>query len=138
MACTTILFNIIVIIFISSKRTQSHPAATYKLLIQNLALSDIMYGFYLFIIAFTDVYYGGHYAIYDLQWKSNIMCHISSIMSTSSVVMSALCIVNITVHRHDRITKVEIQFQGHKHSNLFWSLLQIGSCYWTSFHNINK
>ncbi len=83
-----------------------------KFMIRQLACSDILYGIYLLVIAVTDLLLGGNYIIHDLEWRSSITCHISTILASISIVVSAITLVFITALRHGIITN--------PHKETFW------------------
>ena len=87
-----LIFNSIVIV--DAKFNKHHNI--HDLAILNLAISDMLYGIYLLMIAIVDIQYGQHYAIYDWEWKSSIACQSASILASVSLTMNAACIVEIT------------------------------------------
>ena len=56
---------------------------------------DGMFGIHLMIIALADLFFKGNYIGYELLWKNNIMCKISSVIALISMMLSpiVLCIM---------------------------------------------
>ncbi len=98
-AFTSLAANIIVII--SSKMKVKH--GVNSLMMMNLAVSDLAYSIYLLIIAVSDRVYKGQYAVHNVQWRSSYFCHLAAILSSTSFLMSALCILSITFLRFYKI-----------------------------------
>ena len=65
----------------------------------NLAISDLLMGIYLVVIAAADVYYRGSYAINDFAWRRSELCVFSGFASTFSGELSVLTLTVITIDR---------------------------------------
>ena len=65
----------------------------------HLAISDLLMGVYLFIIAQADTAYRGEYVLYDEEWRHGQLCHLAGFLSTLSSETSAILILLITVDR---------------------------------------
>ena len=39
-----------------------------------IIVTDLMYGFPLFVLCFTDSYFHGQFILHEIEWKSNLMC----------------------------------------------------------------
>lgn len=47
----------------------------HSLYIRNLALSDLLMGVYLLVIAAVDQHYRGKYLLYEYRWRHSKMCN---------------------------------------------------------------
>ncbi|XP_074662379.1 G-protein coupled receptor GRL101-like [Tubulanus polymorphus] len=68
-------------------------------LIMNLAVSDLLMGIYLVIIASVDVYYRGIYTLNEKYWKRSVLCKISGILSSVSSEVSVFVLLFMTCER---------------------------------------
>nr|XP_054761372.1 G-protein coupled receptor GRL101-like [Lytechinus pictus] len=68
-------------------------------LITHLAVSDLLMGVYMLIIAIADQYYMGVYAINADRWRGSVVCRIAGLMSTLSSEVSVFIIMLISVDR---------------------------------------
>lgn len=71
----------------------------HSFLLTNLAMSDLMMGVYLLIIAFKDVQWQGEYFKHDINWRSRIMCAFTGVLSMVSSEVSVLMLTLITTDR---------------------------------------
>ena len=78
-------------------------------LITNLAVSDLLMGIYMLMIAAADLYYRGDYAINADAWRASIACRVAGILSAFSSEVSVFIIMLISL---DRILCVVF---AHKH-----------------------
>ena len=65
----------------------------------HLAVSDLLMGVYLFIIADAESTFRGEYVLYDDQWRWGPLCHLAGFLSTISSEVSAIIILLITIDR---------------------------------------
>ena len=72
---------------------------TQSYLLVNLAVSDLLMGIYLTIVAAIDVHYRGDYARYDVAWKQSKLCTLAGFLSTLSGVLSVLTLAAVTIDR---------------------------------------
>ncbi|XP_041471581.1 uncharacterized protein LOC121421048 [Lytechinus variegatus] len=68
-------------------------------LITHLAVSDLLMGVYMLIIAIADQYYMGDYAINADRWRGSVVCRIAGLMSTLSSEVSVFIIMLISIDR---------------------------------------
>ena len=68
-------------------------------LIANLAISDMLMGIYLIIIAATDLQFQGKYILFADEWKESILCKTAGVISTLSSQMSVYMMLVITADR---------------------------------------
>ena len=73
----------------------------------NLAVSDLLMGVYLFIIADADARSRGEYVFFDEDWRQGPLCHLAGFFSTLSSETSAVFILLITV---DRFLAIQFPF----------------------------
>ncbi|XP_071057175.1 relaxin receptor 2 [Onthophagus taurus] len=77
----------------------------HSLYIKNLALSDLLMGLYLFIIAIVDMKYRGVYVQHESAWRHSKTCNICGFLSTLSSVSSVFILSLVTWDRFISITK---------------------------------
>ncbi|XP_073246489.1 relaxin receptor 2-like [Porites lutea] len=71
----------------------------HSFLLTNLAISDLLMGVYLLIIAFKDVQWQGEYFKHDVNWRSGLTCAITGVLSMASSEISVLMLTLITTDR---------------------------------------
>ena len=86
----------------------------------NLAISDLLMGIYLVIIAVYDEMSRGEYVLHDLQWRNGVLCHMAGFLSTLSSETSAMFILLITV---DRFVVIQFPFGQFRPSLTFTRLI---------------
>ena len=86
---------------------------TQSRLITHLAVSDLLMGVYMLIIASADSFYRGVYAINADSWRGGAACQLAGFMSAFSSEVSVLIIMLISVDRlicvvfsHHRVIKL--------------------------------
>ncbi|KAH9498618.1 hypothetical protein Btru_007835 [Bulinus truncatus] len=90
----------------------------YGIFVTGLAVSDLLMGVYLMIIAVVDVVYADVYVVYDESWRNSILCHFSGFLSTLSSETSTFLIGLITL---DRYISISYPFSAHATStSLKW------------------
>jgi hypothetical protein len=75
----------------------------HSFLLTNLAVSDLMMGIYLLIIAIKDAQLRGVYFKHDLQWRSGRVCQLAGALSVISSEVSVLILTTITADRFSSI-----------------------------------
>ena len=68
-------------------------------LLTNLAMSDLLMGIYLLIIAIKDVQWQGEYFPHDFKWRSGVTCAVTGALSMVSSEVSVLMLTVITTDR---------------------------------------
>lgn len=68
-------------------------------LITNLAVSDLLMGVYMLIIAGADQHYSGDYAIHADRWRNSVQCSIAGFLSAFSSEVSVFLIMLISLDR---------------------------------------
>ncbi|KAH9505290.1 hypothetical protein Btru_059177 [Bulinus truncatus] len=74
-------------------------AKSYDTFVTGLAVSDLLMGIYLIIIASVDIHYHDEYVFKDSEWKRSYFCLFSGFLSTLSSEMSTFFICLITLDR---------------------------------------
>ena len=77
-------------------------------LLTNLAMSDLLMGIYLLIIAIKDVQWQGEYFLHDFKWRSGVPCAFTGVLS---MVSSEVSVLLLTVIATDRLTCVVFAFK---------------------------
>ncbi len=71
----------------------------HSFLLTNLAMSDILMGVYLLIVAVKDVQWQGEYFKHDIDWRTGFMCAFTGVLSMVSSEVSVLMLTLITTDR---------------------------------------
>ncbi len=96
MAALSTLLNICVLFYgFASGKMNAH-----KLLVQGLAICDMMYGIYLLIISIFDMLYKGNYATQDWSWRSSVTCHMASLIASVSFSITTIILSYLAIVRH--------------------------------------
>ena len=77
-------------------------------LLTNLAMSDLLMGIYLLIIAIKDVQWQGEYFLHDFKWRSGVPCAVTGVLS---MVSSEVSVLMLTVLTTDRLICVVFPFK---------------------------
>ncbi|KAH9499545.1 hypothetical protein Btru_078092 [Bulinus truncatus] len=80
---------------------------SYILFVIGLAVSDLVMGVYLIIIASADIYFRNDYVLKESSWRYGALCHFAGFLSTVSSETSTFFICWIT---YDRYIKVKYTF----------------------------
>ena len=76
-------------------------------LITNLAVSDLLMGCYMIIIASADEHYRGHYALHSKTWRTSSLCRFAGFLSAFSSEVSVFIIMLISI---DRVVNIVFPF----------------------------
>ena len=71
----------------------------HSFLLTNLAMSDLLMGIYLLIIAIKDMQWQGEYFLHDFKWRSGVPCAFTGVLSMVSSEVSVLMLTVITTDR---------------------------------------
>uniref|UniRef100_A0A6P7GA42 Relaxin receptor 2-like n=1 Tax=Diabrotica virgifera virgifera TaxID=50390 RepID=A0A6P7GA42_DIAVI len=88
--------------------------AVHSLYLRNLALSDLLMGVYLFIIAAEDQHYRGVYLSYQYIWRHSYICKLCGFLSTLSCESSVLILTLVTWDRFVSVTQPLLRKQPSK------------------------
>ncbi|KAH9524111.1 hypothetical protein Btru_048162 [Bulinus truncatus] len=114
----TIAGNGIVLIYRVVWSREKIFQTAYGLFVTGLAVSDLLMGVYLMIIAVVDVVYADVYVVYDTNWRKSFLCNFSGVLSTLSSETSTFLIGLITL---DRFISISYPFSAHHTStSLKW------------------
>ena len=91
-----------------TKRTENK---VQSLLLSNLAMSDLLMGAYMIIIASVDVYYGQYFPMNAEHWRSSILCRIAGTLAITSSEASVLFVTFISI---DRFITIKFPYSIHK------------------------
>ena len=80
----------------------------HSFLLTNLAMSDLLMGIYLLIIAIKDVQWQGEYFLHDFKWRSGVPCALTGVLS---MVSSEVSVLLLTVLTTDRLICVVFPFK---------------------------
>ena len=92
-----------------------------SVLLSNLAVSDLLMGIYMIIIASADVYYGEYFPMNAEEWRSGFTCRIASTLAITSSEASVFFVTLISL---DRFINIKFPYTIHK--------LRINSTRWAS------
>ena len=88
----------------ASKKPQS-------ILLSNLAMSDLLMGIYMIIIASADVFYGEYFPTNAESWRSGITCKLAGTLAMTSSEASVLFVTLISI---DRFINIKFPLSLHK------------------------
>ncbi|XP_072040393.1 G-protein coupled receptor GRL101-like [Amphiura filiformis] len=91
-------------IFVLSWRKRGKKKASQKnkvqdLLLSNLAMSDLLMGVYMLLIASADVYFGDYFPMQSETWRTGITCRIAGALSLLSSEASVFFVTIISTDR---------------------------------------
>lgn len=95
----------------------------HSFLLTNLAISDLLMGVYLLIIAVKDVQWQGEYFKHDIKWRSGIMCVFTGVLSMVSSEVSVLMLTLITT---DRLVCIVFPFRVRRMNRAFAYIIVVG------------
>ena len=75
---TALLGNLLVILM---RVVVKEDNKVHSFLLKNLAMSDLLMGIYLLIIAMKDVQWQGVYFAHDYKWRSGVPCTVTGVLS---------------------------------------------------------
>ena len=78
-------------------KTDKNKIQTF--LLSNLALSDLLMGVYMLLIASTDIYFGERFPMQAERWRSGITCRIAGAISIISSEASVFFVTFISIDR---------------------------------------
>ena len=66
------------------RKTKGDKNEVQNFLLSNLAMSDLLMGVYMLLIASADLYFGEHFPMQAEMWRSGITCRIAGTLSILS------------------------------------------------------
>ena len=97
-----------------------------SLLLSNLAMSDLLMGIYMIIIASADVFCGEYFPMNSESWRSGITCRLAGTLAITSSEASVLFVTLISI---DRFINIKFPYCLHKVNGKSTKL--ISSIVWT-------
>ena len=94
-------------------------------LLSNLAMSDLLMGIYMLLIASADIYFGESFPMQAESWRSGITCKIAG---TISIVSSEASVFFLTVISIDRYMNIKYPYSDRKLGNK--SSVMLASILW--------
>ena len=91
--------NSVVIIWRCRQRTETCENKTHSFLVLNLAISDLVMGFYMLIIAIADLQFGEKYFNGAERWRSSAVCKIAGVLSVLSSEASVFFVTIVSLER---------------------------------------
>ena len=99
-------------IFVVWRRLQQRAEnKVQSLLLSNLAMSDLLMGIYMIIIASADIYYGEYFPMNAESWRSSVLCKIAGTLAITSSEASVLFVTFISI---DRFITIKFPYSIHK------------------------
>ena len=93
------------------KLMQKGEIKVQPLLIGNLAMSDLLMGIYMIIIASADVYYGNYFPINSETWRKSNLCRSAGAIA---IISSEASVIFITMLSIDRFIGIRYPYTVHK------------------------
>ena len=87
------------------KLARTSSALTDKVLITLISFGDWLVGFYLFVLALTDTYYGSNFCSQQIQWLLSSYCSILGVVSTFGSQISLFSMTILSATRVFRISR---------------------------------
>ncbi|XP_071795646.1 G-protein coupled receptor GRL101-like [Asterias amurensis] len=94
---SALIGNLIVIIWRCRRGKELGENETHSFLVLNLAISDLMMGVYMLIIAFADILLGKSYSSVAKEWRSSVVCKIAGVLSVMSSEASVFFVTLISL-----------------------------------------
>ncbi|XP_072029000.1 uncharacterized protein [Amphiura filiformis] len=92
-------------------KTGNEKRIIQTFLLNNLAVSDLLMGIYMIIIASADIYFGEYFPMQAETWRSGITCRIAGAIS---ILSSEASVFFVTLISMDRFVNIRFPFSGHK------------------------
>ena len=97
------------------KTTDKNKIQTF--LLRNLAMSDLLMGVYMLLIASADIYFGKYFPMRAEAWRSGITCRIAGTLSIVSSEASVFFITLISIDRFINIKYLNSRYKLGKRSS---------------------
>ncbi|XP_022097839.1 uncharacterized protein LOC110983148 isoform X2 [Acanthaster planci] len=94
---SALIGNALVIIWRCCQGKENGEKKTHSLFVLNLAISDLMMGVYMLIIAGADVSFGADYSRTASEWRSSVVCKVAGVLSVLSSEASVFFVTLISV-----------------------------------------
>ena len=94
---SALIGNIAVITWRIKQKGERGGKKTLSLMVGNLAVSDLLMGLYMLIIAVADLVFGEEYFFHAIEWRSSTWCKIAGVLSVLSSEASVFLVTLISV-----------------------------------------
>ena len=91
------------IFVLSRKQTKTNRNIVQTFLLRNLAMSDLLMGVYMLLIALADIYFGEYFPMQAEKWRSGITCRIAG---TLAILSSEASVFFVTLISTDRFMSI--------------------------------
>ena len=81
------------------RKSKSNKYKVQNFLLRNLAMSDLLMGVYMLLIASADIYFGEQFPMQAEAWRSGITCRIAGTISIRSSEASVFFVTLISIDR---------------------------------------
>ena len=85
------------------KQISIKTSKVQDILLTNLALSDLLMGIYMLIIASADIYFGEYFPMQGEEWRSGVTCRVAGAISIISSEASVFFVTLVSVDRYSNI-----------------------------------
>ena len=109
-----LLGNLFVLAF--KQNSCSGVIKVQDLFLSNLALSDLLMGIYMLVIALADIYFGEFFPMYAEQWRSSTICRVTGAIAIISSEASVFFVTLISIDRFINIIFPFSQFKFKRQS----------------------
>ena len=93
------------------KLLASERRSVQDILLSSLALSDLLMGIYMIIVASADIYFGDYFPMNAESWRSGIICRVSGAISITSSEGSVFFVTLISI---DRFINIQFPYSARK------------------------
>ncbi|XP_038052721.1 uncharacterized protein LOC119725387 [Patiria miniata] len=94
---SALIGNAVVIVWRCCQGKEKGGKKTHSFLVLNLAVSDLMMGVYMLMIAVADIYFGEKYSRVANQWRASPVCKIAGVLSVLSSEASVFFVTLISL-----------------------------------------
>ena len=113
---------------LGQRKTKAGKIKVQTFLLSNLAMSDLLMGLYMLLIACADIYFGEYFPMQAEAWRSGITCRIAG---TLSIMSSEASVFFVTLISIDRFISIKYHYSrrklGKKSSSVIVTVLWITS-----------
>ena len=95
------------IFVLSRKQTKTNRNIVQTFLLRNLAMSDLLMGVYMLLIALADIYFGEYFPMQAEKWRSGITCRIAG---TLGILSSEASVFFVTLISTDRFMSIRFPY----------------------------
>ena len=114
------MLNAFVIFYrVSNKKSYKKWSNYTNAYIINMAISDLMMGLYVLVLAIVHISFSGRYASVTWSWRSSVMCKILAVLST---VASEVSLMSLAMLTYLQLTTIKHVYGTKRHVKLFVSL----------------